>query len=508
MYVLHADEMKSLDFSTINDYKIPSVILMEWAAKAAYDYVVDNYTSSDRILITCGSGNNGADGLCLARQLKVHGYFPLVFLMGNEGSITDESRLHLDSLLSLGVECYKISGETAGETLKKFKKYAKFCDVIVDAIFGISLNREVEGCYKDVIQIINASKKPVISLDMPSGICADTGRVMGVAVKAKATITFAYPKLGLYLYPGAAYSGNIMISDIGIPKKAERSLKLSTRLIDEESFKNLPPRRRDGHKGTFGRVLVIAGSSDMAGAAALSAKAAYRMGAGLVYVFTEDAAAPIVLNYVPEAICYTYSSDSNRRDLELNLIELLSKVDAILIGPGMLENEISSDILTTGIASDKPLVIDAGALNILAEDRELMKKLKERTAYTVITPHLGEMSKLSITSVQDISENIMGFARNFVDENGLVLCLKSARSILAFPDSESYLNVLGNDGMATAGSGDVLSGAIVALLAQHEEKFFKEALCKAVYSHSVAGDKACESGGKDRVMASDLIDNL
>lgn len=508
MYALNSEEMKLMDNSAINEYGIPSLILMESASGHVHKYILDNFEKDKKILIISGSGNNGGDGLCLARQLKISGYSLIVFSIGKENLISKESNIQLNSILKLGVEHYRIENEEDEKNFKKFKKYLISADIIIDAIFGISLNRKVGGIYFDIIKLINHSKKTVLALDIPSGVSADTGKIMGISVKADITFTFGYPKIGLYLYPSPYYVGKLKICDIGIPKLSEKKLVNPVEIIDETVFFDLPPRKPDTHKGSFGKVLVIAGSNDMAGAAALASKSAYRSGCGLVYVFTEEERKGIILSYVPEAIVYGYSSKSEIKIINEKLTDLIKKTDTILIGSGLEESRLSLDILKECINSEKPLVIDAGALNLISKNKKLIKDLKNRNKPSVLTPHLGEMARLTGKSVEEISDDLIRTAKKFASSNKIILCLKSARTVIAFPNEKIYLNIIGNNGMATAGSGDVLAGTIASQLAEYGENYTEQAVCKAVYIHSRAGDRALEKREAYSLIASDLIDNL
>ncbi len=509
MLLLSQTEMKLLDKTAIEECGIPSLILMEYAAKSAKDYIRKNYDCTSRILIVCGSGNNGADGLCLARQLKYLDFDPYIYLIGDSEKLSEEGRQHYESLSSLNMNIRILTSETIDYEIDHFKKDLLMSTLVVDAIFGISLNREIEGIHRDVIEMINNGYTKVLSLDMPSGIEADTGEVLGIAVKADTTITFAHPKLGLYLNDGIKYSGKVLIGDIKIPKMAESRLLNPIKIIDEDIFSDLPKRDPSGHKGTFGKVLIVAGSYDMGGAAALSAKAAYRGGCGLVYVLTHRENKQSILSYIPEAIVYTYDDDFSKGQLEETLLRLSEGMDSVLIGCGLSKSETAKTLFSKSLDLDKPLVIDADALNILSEDAELLESLKHRKNKTVLSPHLGEMARLHSIPVSEIIEKPLAIAKSFVKEYKVNLCLKSSKTIVCTEKLNVYFNIIGNSGMATAGSGDVLSGLIAAKIALSEsDEDFDKLICKAVHMHSRAGDNAKDERGEEAIIASDIIEKL
>ncbi|MDO4772515.1 MAG: NAD(P)H-hydrate dehydratase [Bacillota bacterium] len=508
MLCLTKEEMKTLDRCAIEEFHIPSLILMEYAARSAYEFIARRFPITSRIMIVSGSGNNGADGLCLARQLKHGGYQPLVFLLAGPDKLSEEGKLHYASLLSLGMEVFRADALSEEELRALFQERAEACDLIVDAIFGISLNRPVGGIYRSIIEGMNRSGARLLSLDLPSGIDADSGKELGISVKADYTVSFAHPKRGLYLNEGARRRGELQIADIGIPKEAETRLASPLKVLDETCFAELPPRDPEGHKGSFGKVLIIAGSYNMAGAAALSAKACYRAGAGLVYVLSHRENRVPILAQVPEAIVHSYDEQSGEADLKAQVRELAENADCVLIGCGLSKGVQAEALLHTCIELEKPLLLDADALNLLAERRALFQTLKTRTQSTVLTPHLGEMARLCSLEIGKIKEDPIGIAREFTEANGCILCLKSANTVVCFESGGTYLNLGGNSGMATAGSGDVLAGILSAKLAISNAQDLEARLLSAIFLHSRAGELAKESGGEERLIASDLIEHL
>lgn len=562
MLVLTQEQMKALDSAAIHEFSIPSLILMEYAAKAAHDYITERFLRNSTISIVCGKGNNGADGLCLARQLWHSNYRPLVCLIGNADALTEEGKTHHASLLSLGCSIYEVCGqdnkterspatkEAPSSTLSDqnreidlhtFEKMIAFSSLVVDGIFGISLNRPIEGVYKKVIDIINKTKKTsgatILSLDIPSGIETDTGNILGTAISADVTITFAYPKIGLYTSQGAKYAGTIVSSDIGIPKEAEQKLqntvqKYPIKTLSKEAFEDLPTRNPYGHKGSFGRILIVAGSKDMGGAAMLSAKAAYRYGTGLVYVLTHTDNGQSILNFVPEAIVHTYDDFTPKKELKTIVAELNEKVDAVVVGSGLSTDENARLLTEECLLVKQPLLLDADALNIVSKDKTLKEKIKKRQTLTVLTPHLGEAERLSETPKKVIEENIVTFAKTYATTNNIVLCLKTAHTLLTFPKGTIYLNTMENSGMATAGSGDVLAGVLGASMALAQKTtgysddyvrtstdeqvmngvvhspIIEQHLVKGLYTYVQAGDKARQKTSESHMMARDIIEHL
>ncbi len=509
MLLINKEQMKLLDKTAIENYSIPSLILMEHAAKSACDYIINNYKNARKVLIISGTGNNGADGLCLARQLKLKNLEPVVFLLGNEEKLSDEGKIHYKSISKLNVQVYCLDKENENVFIDKLTNSILINEIIVDAIFGISLNREVGGIYKKVINLINQTNKVIISLDMPSGIEADSGKVLGVAVKADTTITFAYYKIGLVLNEGSEYAGKIILADISIPKLAEDKLEYPIKIIDEVSFNGLDKRKSSGHKGTFGKVLIIAGSKNMAGAASLSTKAAYRSGCGLVYVISHKENRNSILSYVPEAIVFEYDEKTSYEELDQLIQEQTKSVDSVLIGCGISKNIEAKVLVKIALELDKNLVLDADALNLISEDEKLLLQLKNRKNKTIITPHIGEMARLCSKKIEEIQDDPISIAKNFAKEYNLTVYLKSAKSILCFANHNTYINIRGNSGMATAGSGDVLAGIIAAKLALMKNgENFEKLVLKAVYMHNRAGDKAKEVRGEESLIASDMIEYL
>lgn len=487
-YVISAKKMQQTDKQFIEYIGIPSLVLMERAALGVTRWLLKRYCL-DCCCIVVGTGNNGADGLAIARQLVERGIQPDIYICGTIEKATKEFLTQYHILQQLQVPFL--------ERLEK-KPYT----VIVDAIFGVGLSREIQGSYYDVISLLNNWNTPIISVDIPSGIDATTGAVLGIAIKAKETITFGFWKRGLLLYPGAEYAGTVLLEGAGFHE---------TQLLqkDEEAFfyepqdilLTLPKRSAWSNKGTYGTVLIIAGGEQMAGAAYLSAYAAYRTGCGMVRMCTGRANRESLLARLPELVLTTWSTKEEAKQLVASEWE---KADVVVFGPGMGRNETTKEMLEWILKQqDRPIILDADALNVLSEQMDL---LKQTQASIIMTPHIKEFSRLYGVSVQHIQNNLFEEVIRFVNEYPVVCVAKDVRTIVAKRGEIAYINKSGNHGMATAGAGDVLTGIIGGLLAQGMEE--KEAAMLGVYLHGLAGDQAKEKLGEYSMTASDIIQCL
>ena len=490
-YLVTAQEMKQYDKNTIEYLGIPGPVLMERAALAAEDFLKERFDAVKermKVLIFAGMGNNGGDGLALARLLAADGYTVAVRLVGDREKATRQWNAQWQTLQHFPVET---------DSNVRTDEY----NVIVDALFGVGLSRPVEGIYAEAVQEMNAAKGFKLALDVPSGICSDTGKVLGCAFLADATITFGFCKRGLAMYPGANYAGQIHIANVGIGPESFLG-QIPELYTWESGEKCLPDREPSGNKGTFGKVLLIAGSNGMAGAAILAAKAAYRTGAGMVKVITAEENRQILQQGIPEAL---YGSCRQ-------LSESLEWTDVIAIGPGIGREEQALQCLKTVVEkSRKPLVLDADALNLLAEEngKTLAGKLCAQGAegrVVIMTPHVGELSRLLERTIPECKQDLLVCARMLAECFHGVAVAKDARTVVCKEKGPCYLNTTGNSGMATAGSGDVLTGVITGLLAQG-----MDALCaavKGVYLHGLAGELAAKLYTEYGVMAGDIADCL
>lgn len=531
-YVLDAASMKNVDSYSINTLGIPSVVLMERAALSVTEAIESKVKGNIHtdIICVCGRGNNGADGLAVARQLYLKGYNVDVYIINSHAS-TKEFDIQLNIIKNLGIECINSPD---------FSKYG----VIVDALFGNGLSRELAGEARIVVDTINKcstsvrsqytqnsdnnGNRLVVAVDIPSGISASTGVVMGSAVNADITVTFGFVKIGHILYPAASYCGKIIRKDIGFAQYPDMTRDIFTYDYSDISDM-LPLRKPDGNKGTFGKALVIAGSRLYGGAAVLSSRAAARIGAGLVRTLTHISNRTAVITGNMECIVDTYDTDEECGDFVKNTETLVDKcicwADVVCIGPG-LSMEESAVKLVRSVSAKKNIkkLYDADALNIIAQYKIELDGSNDDADYeaggnsgnasykddmsdknVVVTPHIGEMSRLTGLDIAVIKNNPIDTARTYSREHNCVCVLKDARTIVS--DGERvYINMSGNDGMATGGSGDVLSGIITGLMAQGLTTF--EASALGVYIHGCAGDEAALSNGKYSMVAGDIIDNI
>ncbi len=489
-YLLSSSEMKRCDAAIINKMGVPSMVLMERAALSAEEELHDGTFDLKKVVVVCGSGNNGGDGFAVARLLHLKNIDVTILFVGDEKKCTPETKQQIQIVQNYGIKIYS-------DLDFNFDGYT----TIVDAIFGVGISKPVEGKYAQIIEKMNEADADILSLDIPSGISANTGKVMGIAVKAKKTVTFAYKKVGLVLYPGAEYAGIVKAKDIGITDVGFEEKLPHVYSYTKDDLEKIPKRCSYSHKGTYGKILVIAGAVNMSGAAYLAAKSAYKMGAGLVKMYIPNENRTILQTMLPEAILDTY--DINNIDIE-NLKEVISWADIIIMGPGMGKNETTKTILDVLIPNaDIPLVIDADGINIIAEYPEMLKNHKNNI---ILTPHLGEMARLVKKGIDEIEENLIEEAEKYAKEKNIVCVLKDTRTVVTDGSGSVYLNQSGNNGMATAGSGDVLTGIIAGLLAQGMNNL--EAATLGVYVHGLAGDSAATKLGTYSVIADDIVDNI
>lgn len=487
--ILCAAEMKAADEKEIAR-GTPSRALMERAARAALD-VLKAHFPTERVLFLCGNGNNGGDGFAMARFFAEEGGDALVCYAGAwQNNAPDISKMSAEcavqfSLLPHNVKVQKelvLDGVSA----------------VADALFGIGLARDIEGTRAELIRQINASGIPVLAVDIPSGVDADSGAVRGVAIRAKHTVTMAAYKFGQFLFPGTLLCGKVHLADIGIPVPQD-----AAHLLEEADLSRLPPRPARAHKGTFGRVLVIGGSFGMSGAAYLAAKAAYRAGAGLVEIFAPEQNRIIYQTQLPEALLTLYDPE----DLDKNALRAaVDRADAIAIGMGLGNAPVVTKLLDTVLTRAKvPVVIDADALNELARGGEIRARLASCKAPLVLTPHLGEAARLLSCNIPQIAADPINFAAQTSRALAAVTVLKDARTVIT-DGIRISLNVKGNSGMATGGSGDVLAGVIAAFLAAGVSPFTAAEL--GVLTHALAGDATMSRHGSHGLMASDIIDAI
>lgn len=495
-YLLTGEQMREADSFTINQIGIPSMVLMERAALKVAETMEHEKLDLSKVLILCGAGNNGGDGYAIARLLHLKGYHVEICFLGTENARSEENKKQKEiaSYYQIPMIHYE-NDEILVNDMKK-REYS----VIIDAIFGTGLKREITGCYHDVISWVNTRNAVKIAVDIPSGVNDSTGTIMGIAFQADITVAIAFMKRGHILYPGADYVGKVCVADIGITCEAVSKEGILTKAYEESDLKcNYPKRLANSHKGTYGKVLLIVGSKGMSGAAYLSAKAAYAVGAGLVQIYTSEENRIVLQQLLPEAIITSYETYN-----EEELRKLLNWADVIGIGSGLGISECSAKIVKqTMKEAICPCIIDADALNIIAKNMEWLKDMKKKP---VITPHMKEMSRLLNCSVKELLEHKFDYLMDFIHTYQVICILKDTRTWIAESNQDIYLNLSGNAAMAKAGSGDVLTGMISGIAAQNIETYAAAAI--GVYLHGLAGDAAKNKKGIYSVLATDIIDGI
>ena len=500
-YTVTGSQMKQIDQDTIELIGIPSVVLMERAALAvaeAAEAFLSGQSPDAGVLIVCGTGNNGADGIAVGRILHGRGYRVRVLLAGNPEHATKEHRMQQQIAENLQVP-------TA--CADAFSLEQEHFAVIVDALFGIGLGRPVEGRYRELLEQLSGMKEArIIAVDIPSGIHADTGAVMGTALRADLTVTFGYGKSGLMLYPGKSYAGEVRIADIGFSDICRERVGWDAQVLEAEDRKKLPGRLADGNKGTFGKVLIVAGSRGMCGAALLSALAAYRTGAGLVKVLTVPENRVILQTQLPEAIVETYEPEAvlPGGDFQEFLERQCDWADAIVMGPGLGRDSYVESLVEMVLAhAYVPMVLDADGLNAVADHPHLTRYFTENI---IITPHMGEMARLTGTTVGALKADALHAARDYSSRYSVICVMKDAATVIAEKEGTAWINGSGCSAMAKAGSGDVLTGVIAGLLARGME--CTDAAAYGVLLHGLAGEAAADALGADHLLARDLTDYL
>jgi len=503
MKLVTPDEMKKIDSKAIQELGIPGVVLMENAGLGLFEIIQEEFEDLNelRVGIVCGKGNNGGDGFVLTRHLLNSRVDVQVFLLGKVQEIKGDARINLNILLKSG---YKITEITSKKNIATLKKH--ICSgytLLVDAIFGTGFKGKAEGIPKEIINIINSSETPVLAIDVPSGLNASTGEVKGVCVQADFTGTMCLPKRGLFLYPGKEYAGTVYIVDIGVPPYLWEHINLE--LLEHEELHNLlPPRTDNSNKGTFGKVFVLAGSRGMTGASALVGLSALRVGAGLVRLGIPESLNPILETKATEVITVPLPETDNGTLSFSSMDKIMNEINkatVIVIGPGLSTNSETKALVQKLVAKvNLPLVLDADGLNNLTPN--ILKKIK---APVVITPHPGELARLTGLSIQDIQKSRVEVASQFAKEFKTTLVLKGAPTIIA-SEERGYLNPMYNSALAKGGSGDVLTGVIGGLLAQGLSPLDAGKL--GVWLHGKAGEIAREKLTEYGVLASDVMELL
>jgi len=496
------EQMRSLDRAAIDDYGIPGVVLMENAGRAVAGAAAQMLDGSGRVVVVCGRGNNGGDGFVAARHLSNRSVEVEIYLLAATEDLAGDAATNCHIAEQMDLPIFENPDQASLEAA------ISSADLIIDAILGTGISGEVRGAAREAIEAINQSPAQVLAVDVPSGISGDTGQVMGVAVWADRTLTFGLPKIGHYCYPGRDHCGEIELVDISLPAALIEATDLPTNLATASDVATmLPPRWADMHKGEAGRLLIVAGSPGMTGAAAMAGLAAVRSGAGLVTV-----GIPASLNDILEVKCTEVMTlplpetapGSLAPDAMDEILEFADGCDAVALGPGLSQVPETAELARELIERiSAPLVVDADGLNACAGATE---PLQNRKTPTIITPHPGELSRITGQSIADIQQDRVTAARQTAHDLQCVVVLKGAGTIIANPSGEVWVNPTGNAGMASGGVGDVLTGVIGGLLAGNGDAM--KAAISAVYCHGLAGDLAEEYCGQRALIASDLLVQL
>jgi len=492
MHILTAAQMKSIDRRATERFGIPSIVLMENAAIAVVDAIAEHYPDCDRAAIFCGLGANGGDGFAIARHLEQRGVVPSVFIVGDRKKIRGDAAANLEICERLALPLYDITDD---DSLNEALVHAADADLIVDAIFGTGLDRAAEGIYAETITSIGEMGLPIVAVDLPSGANASSAEPFEPCVRAALTVTFAAPKICHVFEPAAVTCGEVIVADISIPIAAIEDEHVTLALTTPADVRpHIAPRLATTHKGTYGHVAIIAGSPGRSGAAVLAARGAIRSGAGLVTVATDVDTAKLVNAGSIESM--TFSGD--------DVFGFIAGKDAVLIGPGLADNEESYARIRELVAKiELPLVVDASALNAFAG---VANELNPSRRPRVITPHPGELARILGTTAKEINARRIDAAREAARATNCIVVLKGFQSLIAEPDGHVNVNPTGNPGMASGGMGDVLGGMIAALLARGIDPF--DAAVAGVYLHGFTGDILKDEMGDIGLTAGDLAERI
>ena len=499
MKIASVSEMRGLDKAAIEKYSIREELLMENAGEAAYFVLSNEIGIKDKTFILfCGLGNNGGDGFVIARKIHSNKGLVKVYIIGDKSRFRGAAKMNLEIISGLPIEIKQI------ESLESVKTDLYHCDVIVDAIFGTGLDRNIAGKHYDVVELIKASGKTVLSVDIPSGVHGDTGKIMGAAVCADYTVTFGLPKIGNMLFPGYDLCGKLYVTHISFPPAMYNSDSLK---IAINYTPKLPLRSPDYHKADFGKVLFIAGASSYFGAPYFAALSFLKSGGGYCFLAAPKSITPFIANkgseivFVPQKETGSQSIALENRDA---LLKLSNDMDMVVMGPGLsLDEETGQLIRELAGKIEKPLLIDGDGITAICGDLNIIKK---RRAPTILTPHMGEMSRIMNMSTSEIDYNKIDVLQNAAGDLNALIVLKGAHSLIGYPDKRVFVNLSGNSGMATAGSGDVLTGIIAGMYGLGLPA--DEAVRKGVFIHGFSGDLAAKEIGTDGMTAQDILDYL
>jgi NAD(P)H-hydrate epimerase len=506
MFVVTAAQMREMDRLTIQEYGVPSLTLMARAGEGIARAILECFSKAAKkgVLVVAGKGNNGGDGFVVARLLKQKRIACEVALLARRDELTPDAAHNLSAFLRRKGKVVEIGADVMAQLGPRISKSG----LLVDAILGTGAKSEVTGLYAEAITLMNASGLPIVAVDIPSGLDTDRGTALGVSIQAEMTVALGYPKLGEVIYPGLSYVGELAVADIGIDRRTVEKVAPKTELLDRETIRWLVPRRDpDTHKGTYGHLLVMAGSRGKTGAAILACRAATRMGAGLVTL-----AAPRSLNGIFAGSLVEVMTESLRENAveEMEALgdadwrRLLERKNALLFGPGIGVTEAARNALRWLLKNlDMPWVIDADGLTNLALD---IDRLRSARTPPVLTPHPGEMARLIGRDTVAVNKDRVGAAQYFAVTHRCHVVLKGARTVIAAADGRVFINPTGNPGMASGGMGDVLAGMLAALLGQGFSP--EDAMKLGVYLHGFVGDRLAEAKGPIGLIASDIIEGL
>ncbi len=503
MKIALANQMREIDKKAIEEYGISEIVLMENAGRKVAEAVshVLKTVSKKSVCILAGSGNNGGDALVAARYLSNLGARIKVFLIGNKNHRTDSLNIQMKTLRAMGIELQVLETDRAWDRLQVT---LRFSDAIVDGILGTGFSGQLRPAVLRLVRLVNSTNKPVISVDIPSGVEADSGEVGEAAINATCTMTLGLPKFGHYICPGASFVGELIVDDIGIPEQLLNDDIHQTVIDDEFAQTLLPARPKDSHKGSVGKILIIAGSRGMTGAASLASMSALKAGAGLVTLAVAESLNSIFEVKLTEVMTIPLPEIKTGLiggDKAVNqLLTIADKFDAILIGPGLgREKETLEMVQKISETVDKPLILDADALFAFNGKIDSLRLCKQ---IPVLTPHLGELAAILNSTVDEIRRNLIETVRKAAKDYRAIFVAKCETTVVAYPNGEVFVSALGNEGMATAGCGDVLAGTVAGLMKQTPF-----APIAGVYLHGTAGNIAFDSK-KDGLIASDVMNNI
>lgn len=496
MKICSVEEMRAMDRTAVDKFGITEELLMENAALATYSVILKMIgVVGKKFIIVCGIGNNGGDGFAIARKIHSNGGVVTVFILGDSNKLQGAAKMNFDIISRIPLEIQVV------ESVESIRSRVLHCDAIVDAMFGTGLTREVGGLYRDIIHLINGSNKTVFSVDIPSGVNGDTGKIMGAGIDADYTVTYGLPKRGMMLFPGYESCGKLFVTHISFPPAIYEAKSIMVATNDPLP---LPPKDMDAHKGDFGEVLFIAGAANYFGAPYFSAMSFLKAGGGYARLGAPLSITPCIATQGSEIVFIPQketASGSIAYENKAPLCDLAEKMDMVVLGPGLsLHEETQKLVIELTQEIEKPLLIDGDGITAVCQDLAILKR---RKAATVLTPHLGEMSRMTKLSVDDIESDKITLVQKTAKELDSIIVLKGAHSLIGYPDERVFINMSGNPGMATAGSGDVLTGTIAAMFGLGQS--IEDAVRTGVFVHGLSGDMAAVDLGEDGMTAGDIL---